>query len=125
MGDCRIRFLISDRVLKLAGYVSDDDDTNNKDSKVSATASSASASVQRHRSKFYICNTIFTADTTIREIVEYKVRVQLVKDTTTINTSTTIEISAPEGCPIEAEGEWMGWLPAKIEMLPKHINFLR
>ncbi len=41
------------------------------------------------------------------------------------NTSTTIEISSPEACPIEAEGEWMGWLPAKIEMLPKHINFLR
>ena len=41
------------------------------------------------------------------------------------NTSTTIEMSAPEPCPIEAEGEWMGWLPAKIEMLPKHINFLR
>jgi len=41
------------------------------------------------------------------------------------NTSTTIGMIAPEPCPIEAEGEWMGWLPAKIEMLPKHINFLR
>jgi diacylglycerol kinase (ATP) len=57
---------------------------------------------------------------------------QLVKAKKKINsnaimyyTSTTIEMSAPEPCPIEAEGEWMGWLPAKIEMLPKHINFLR
>ena len=41
------------------------------------------------------------------------------------NTCTTIEMTAPEPCPIEAEGEWMGWLPAKIEMLPKGINFLR
>lgn len=57
---------------------------------------------------------------------------QLVKAKKKINsnaimyyTSTTIEMSAPEPCPIEAEREWMGWLPAKIEMLPKHINFLR
>ena len=40
-------------------------------------------------------------------------------------TATTIEITAPEPCPIEAEGEWMGWLPAKIEMQPGRINFLR
>ncbi len=41
------------------------------------------------------------------------------------NTCTTIEITAPESCPVEAEGEWMGWLPAKIEMQPGRINFLR
>jgi YegS/Rv2252/BmrU family lipid kinase len=41
------------------------------------------------------------------------------------DTCTTIEIIAPEPCPIEAEGEWMGWLPAKIEMQLKRIKFLR
>jgi diacylglycerol kinase (ATP) len=41
------------------------------------------------------------------------------------NDCTSIQISAPEPCPIEAEGELMGWLPMKIEMLPKKIKFLR
>ena len=38
---------------------------------------------------------------------------------------TSIEITAPEPCPIEAEGEWMGWLPAKIEVMPGRVNFIR
>lgn len=41
------------------------------------------------------------------------------------NECTSIEVSAPEPCPIEAEGEWMGWLPMKAEMLTKRIKFLR
>ncbi|MBK5277988.1 MAG: YegS/Rv2252/BmrU family lipid kinase [Bacteroidia bacterium] len=41
------------------------------------------------------------------------------------NNCTSIEITAPEACAIEAEGEWMGWLPAKIEVQPRRINFLR
>lgn len=41
------------------------------------------------------------------------------------DTCTIIEMSSPESCPMEAEGEWMGWLPAKIDMLPKRVNFLR
>jgi hypothetical protein len=41
------------------------------------------------------------------------------------NECNAIEISAPEPCAVEAEGEWMGWLPMKIEMQPKKINFLR
>ena len=43
----------------------------------------------------------------------------------TYETCTTIEITAPEACPLEAEGEWMGWLPAKIEMQSMRIKFLR
>jgi YegS/Rv2252/BmrU family lipid kinase len=41
------------------------------------------------------------------------------------NTCTFVEVTAPQPCPIEAEGEWMGWLPARIEVLPKQVNFLR
>jgi YegS/Rv2252/BmrU family lipid kinase len=41
------------------------------------------------------------------------------------NECTSIEITSPEPCPIEAEGELMGLLPMKIEMLPKRIKFLR
>lgn len=35
------------------------------------------------------------------------------------------ELSAPASCTIEAEGEIVGLLPAKIKILPKRINFLR
>ena len=49
-----------------------------------------------------------------------------IKDSKIIyDTCTSAEITAPESCAIEAEGEWMGWLPAKIEMQPGRINFLR
>ncbi len=41
------------------------------------------------------------------------------------DTCSSIEITAPEPCPLEAEGEWMGWLPARIDVLPKQILFLR
>jgi diacylglycerol kinase (ATP) len=65
-------------------------------------------------------------------LLKFLMFLQLVKAKKKINNSlimystcTTIEITAPEPCPIEAEGEWMGWLPAKIEMQPKRINFLR
>jgi diacylglycerol kinase (ATP) len=43
----------------------------------------------------------------------------------TYDTCTSIEITAPDPCPVEAEGEWMGWLPVKMEVMPKRINFLR
>lgn len=36
-----------------------------------------------------------------------------------------VEVTSREPCAIEAEGEWMGWLPMKIEILPKRISFLR
>lgn len=38
---------------------------------------------------------------------------------------TMAEIKALERCAIEAEGELMGVLPAKVEVLPRQINFLR
>lgn len=38
---------------------------------------------------------------------------------------TAIEVSAPKPCPIEAEGEWMGWLPMKVDVMPNCIKFLR
>ncbi len=41
------------------------------------------------------------------------------------NECTSIKISAPESCAIEAEGELMGWLPMKVEILPSRIRFLR
>lgn len=43
----------------------------------------------------------------------------------TYDKCTAIEVSAPKPCPIEAEGEWMGWLPMKVDVKPNRINFLR
>lgn len=40
------------------------------------------------------------------------------------NKCSCIEVSSPTACPIEADGEWMGWLPMKTEILPGRINFL-
>lgn len=40
------------------------------------------------------------------------------------NKCSHIEVTSPGPCPIEADGEWMGWLPMKVELLPKRIRFL-
>ena len=39
--------------------------------------------------------------------------------------ASSAELTAAEPCPIEADGELMGTLPARIEILPGKINFLR
>lgn len=41
------------------------------------------------------------------------------------NSTTSVEVTSPEHCAIEAEGEWMGWLPMKIDMLPQRVRFVR
>ncbi|MGC4022809.1 MAG: diacylglycerol kinase family lipid kinase [Cyclobacteriaceae bacterium] len=38
---------------------------------------------------------------------------------------SSVEITSPDPCLVEAEGELMGWLPMKIEILAKRIKFLR
>ncbi len=54
-----------------------------------------------------------------------KVKKKIKEELIFYNECTSIEITAPEPCAIEAEGEWMGWLPMKVETLPKRIKFLR
>lgn len=39
-------------------------------------------------------------------------------------TATTVEFSSDSPCPIEADGEVLGWLPAKIHMIERQLNFL-
>jgi len=43
----------------------------------------------------------------------------------TYNQGTSFEITSPDAAPVEAEGEWVGWLPAKVEVLPGRLNVLR
>lgn len=41
------------------------------------------------------------------------------------NQTNHVELTAPELCPIEAEGELAGYLPARVEMIPGGVRFLR
>lgn len=40
------------------------------------------------------------------------------------NEATAVELTSPEPCAIEADGEILGYLPARIELLPKIISVL-
>jgi len=35
-----------------------------------------------------------------------------------------IAMTSTTECPIEADGELLGWLPASVEMLPRKLKFL-
>lgn len=39
-------------------------------------------------------------------------------------TETAVDLSAEEPCPVEADGELLGWLPARVELLPSKLDFL-
>jgi diacylglycerol kinase (ATP) len=40
------------------------------------------------------------------------------------NEADAIELTSSQTCPVEADGEILGHLPARIEMLPQHLNVL-
>jgi YegS/Rv2252/BmrU family lipid kinase len=48
----------------------------------------------------------------------------MIDESVKYNTTTQIELSSPLSTRIEAEGEVVGYLPAKIEMLERKINLL-
>jgi YegS/Rv2252/BmrU family lipid kinase len=39
-------------------------------------------------------------------------------------TATSVEFVSETPCPIEGDGEILGWLPAKVTMMPRQLNFL-
>jgi diacylglycerol kinase (ATP) len=39
-------------------------------------------------------------------------------------TTTAIDFSSESPCPIEGDGEALGWLPAKVKMIAKQLDFL-
>lgn len=39
-------------------------------------------------------------------------------------TATAIELSSETPCPIEGDGEVLGWLPAKVKLIERQLNFL-
>lgn len=48
----------------------------------------------------------------------------VVKEEVWYKTATTIEFSSDHPCPIEGDGEILGWLPAKVRMIERQLNFL-
>jgi diacylglycerol kinase (ATP) len=50
---------------------------------------------------------------------------KLNNDYTYYGVSTGVELNSEEICPIETDGELAGYLPARIDILPGRINFLR
>lgn len=48
----------------------------------------------------------------------------IVMDEVLYKTATSIEFSSESPCPIEGDGEILGWLPARVTLIEKQINFL-
>jgi len=48
----------------------------------------------------------------------------IVMDEVLYKTTTSIEFSSESPCPIEGDGEVLGWLPAKVKMMERQMNFL-
>ncbi|MDQ2655927.1 MAG: hypothetical protein M3Y60_00795, partial [Bacteroidota bacterium] len=39
-------------------------------------------------------------------------------------TTTAVELTSEAPCPIEGDGEILGWLPARVTMIPRQLNFI-
>lgn len=48
----------------------------------------------------------------------------IVMDDVLYKTATSIECSSESPCPIEADGEVLGWLPARIKLIERQLRFL-
>lgn len=48
----------------------------------------------------------------------------VVKEDVWYKTATAVEFSSDHPCPVEADGEILGWLPAKVRMIERQLNFL-
>lgn len=48
----------------------------------------------------------------------------VVMDDVLYKTANAIGLSGEKPCPIEADGELLGWLPAKVTMIQRQLNFL-
>jgi diacylglycerol kinase family enzyme len=39
-------------------------------------------------------------------------------------TATAIQLSSESPCPVEGDGEVLGWLPAQVKMIRRQLNFV-
>lgn len=48
----------------------------------------------------------------------------VIRDEVWYKTATAVEFTSKSPCPIEGDGEILGWLPAKVTMFERQLNFL-
>lgn len=71
----------------------------------------------------FICGDVSVLDF-IRHTGTLKKGKYVLMDRVLYKTSTAIALSSDKPCPIEADGEILGWLPARIRLIEKQLNFL-
>jgi len=81
------------------------------------------AKVDDHTFHTFICG-----DVSVLEFIKYsghlKAGKKIIHDKVFYNETESMSLSAESPCAIEADGEFLGWLPARVSLLPKHISFL-
>jgi diacylglycerol kinase family enzyme len=45
-------------------------------------------------------------------------------DEVSYKTATEVDVTSETACPIEGDGEIFGWLPAKVKLITKQLDFL-
>lgn len=71
----------------------------------------------------FICGNVSVFDFIMRTGTLKKAK-KVLMDEVWYKTATTVEFSSNSPCPIEGDGEVLGWLPAKIHMIERQLNFL-
>ncbi len=71
----------------------------------------------------FICGNVSVFDF-IRHTGALKKGKTVVMDEVFYKTATTIRFSSDRPCPIEGDGEILGWLPASVRLIEKQLNFL-
>ncbi len=71
----------------------------------------------------FICGNVSAFDF-IRNASALKNGKTVRKEEVHYKTATSVEFTSQSPCAIEADGEMFGWLPAKVSMIEKRLNFL-
>lgn len=71
----------------------------------------------------FICGNVSIFDFIMHTSTLKKGR-NLMMDEVEYKTAATIEFSSKSPCPVEGDGEVLGWLPAKVSMIEKQLQFL-
>ena len=75
------------------------------------------------RFSVFICGNVSVLDFIIHTGKLKKGKNVLVKDVF-YKSTTSLDLSSDRPCPVEADGELLGWLPAKVRMIERQLGFL-
>jgi len=72
--------------------------------------------------------TFVCGDVSVVDFVRYSTAMKnnevIVHSKVEYNRTATLQLDSEKSCSIEADGEWLGWLPATIELAPLKLKFL-